>query len=68
VSANLNLYFIFAVCIFYCISILLAILHDVCFYVGLGGRIILKCMLRKLDSRMWTAFIWLRLETNSGPL
>jgi hypothetical protein len=31
---------------------------------GVDGRIILKCMSRKLDRRMWTGFISLRIGTN----
>jgi hypothetical protein len=32
------------------------------------GRIILERMLGKLYGRMWTGCIWLRVETNGGPL
>ena len=28
--------------------------------VGVGGRIILKRILRKWDERTWTEFVWLR--------
>jgi hypothetical protein len=30
------------------------------------GRIILKCILKKQDVRVWTGFIWLRIETAGG--
>jgi len=35
--------------------------------LGLGGIIILKCMLKKWDGRMWTGSIWFRQETSGGP-
>jgi hypothetical protein len=32
------------------------------------GRIILKCVLYKLDVTVWTVVIWLRLGAGGGPL
>jgi hypothetical protein len=35
---------------------------------GLGGRIILRCIFRKLDAGVRTESIWLRLGTDGGYL
>jgi hypothetical protein len=32
--------------------------------LGLDGRIILKCILKKWDGRVWTGFTWLRMGRN----
>jgi hypothetical protein len=32
------------------------------------GRIILKCVSKKLDLMMWTRFIWFRIGTSVGTL
>jgi len=33
---------------------------------GIGGRIILKWLLKKLE-RAWTQLIWFRIGTGGGP-
>jgi hypothetical protein len=33
--------------------------------LGIDGRVILKWILRHLDARVWTGFMWNRLGTNS---
>jgi hypothetical protein len=35
--------------------------------LGIGGKIILKRILEKQGGKLWTGFIWLRIET-SGEL
>jgi hypothetical protein len=35
--------------------------------LGVDGRIILKFILRKLDGRAWSGFVWLRIN-GSGVL
>jgi hypothetical protein len=37
-------------------------------HFGVDGRIILEWILGKQDGRMWTSFIWLRLETSDWLL
>ena len=32
------------------------------------GRIILRCIFRKLDVRLWNGSSWLRIETDGGYL
>jgi hypothetical protein len=32
------------------------------------GRIILKCVSKKVNLRMWTRFIWIRIATSVGLL
>jgi hypothetical protein len=36
-------------------------------YVGLGGKIMLKWILRKLFE-VWIGFVWLKIGTSGGPL
>jgi hypothetical protein len=36
---------------------------DVARKTTVGGRIILKCILEKLDGVVWTGFIWLMIDT-----
>jgi hypothetical protein len=36
--------------------------------LGVDGRIILKWILREYVRRMWTRFIWLKIETGGGLL
>jgi hypothetical protein len=36
--------------------------------LGVDGRIILKCMLKKKGVRVWAGFIWLRTGTSGGLL
>jgi hypothetical protein len=36
-------------------------------HLDVGGRIMLKCILKKQDGVVWTALIWLRIG-NSGRL
>jgi len=36
--------------------------------LGAGERIILRWMLTKDGGKVWTGFIWLRIETSSGLL
>jgi len=33
---------------------------------GVNGRIILKCIIRKLNERAWIASMWLRIGTAGG--
>jgi len=33
---------------------------------GINGRIILKCIIRKLNERAWIASMWLRIGTGGG--
>jgi hypothetical protein len=35
---------------------------------GIDGRIILEWILGKLDRKVWTGFIWLRIETSDELL
>jgi hypothetical protein len=35
-------------------------------YLDVGGRIILKWFLEKLDGVVWTVFTWLRMENSGG--
>jgi hypothetical protein len=35
---------------------------------GIDGKIILRCVFRKLDVRVWTVLSWLRIETGCGHL
>jgi hypothetical protein len=35
---------------------------------GVGGRIILRWIFRKLNVRVWTGLSWLRIETGGGHL
>jgi hypothetical protein len=37
-------------------------------YVEVGGRIILKWILKKWDGEAWTGLIWLRVGTGGGYL
>jgi hypothetical protein len=32
--------------------------------IGIYRRMILKCIIKKWDGRVWTGFIWLRMGTN----
>jgi hypothetical protein len=32
-------------------------------YLGIGGRIILQLILKKLDEEAWTGLLWLRIGT-----
>jgi hypothetical protein len=34
--------------------------------VGVDGKIILKCIFKKLDGEWWTGLIWLRVNTSGG--
>jgi len=34
--------------------------------LGISGRIILRCILKKWDLRSWTGSIWLRTGTGGG--
>jgi hypothetical protein len=34
--------------------------------LGINGRLILRCILRKWDLRAWTGSIWLRIRTGGG--
>jgi hypothetical protein len=34
----------------------------------LNGRIILKCILKKRDGKLWAEFIWLRARAGGGIL
>jgi hypothetical protein len=36
--------------------------------LDIGGRIILRCVLKKWDGVVWTGLIWLRTETNGEIL
>jgi hypothetical protein len=36
--------------------------------LGIGGRIILKLIFKKLDEETWTELIWLRIGTGGGLL
>jgi len=36
--------------------------------LGVDGRIILRWIFRKLDARVWTGSIWLRVGTGGGHL
>jgi len=36
--------------------------------VGVDGKIILICVLKKLDGETWTELIWLRIGTGGGLL
>jgi hypothetical protein len=36
--------------------------------LGIGGRTILKRILKKYSGRVWTGFIWLRIGTGGGLL
>jgi len=36
--------------------------------LGVHGNIILEWMLKKLDRRLWSEFIWLRTGTSGGLL
>jgi hypothetical protein len=35
--------------------------------IGVGRKVILECILGKQGGKMWTGFVWLRIET-SGVL
>jgi hypothetical protein len=35
-------------------------------YITVDGRIILKWILGKQGGRLWTGFIWFRIETSGG--
>jgi len=36
--------------------------------IGANERIILKCSRNKLDGRLWTGLIWLRIRTSGWSL
>jgi hypothetical protein len=36
--------------------------------LGVDGRIILKCMLKELDARVWDGFIWLLIGSGGWLL
>jgi hypothetical protein len=36
--------------------------------LGVDGRIILEWILEKQNRKLWTVFIWLRIEASSGIL
>jgi hypothetical protein len=36
--------------------------------IGIGGRIILKCILEKCDERVWTGFVWRKIGIIGGFL
>jgi hypothetical protein len=36
--------------------------------LGVDGRIILKLILKNYDVRMWTRFVWFRIESSSRLL
>jgi hypothetical protein len=42
--------------------------RDHCEDLGVDGRIILECMLGKYGERVWTGFMWFRIETSGGLL
>jgi hypothetical protein len=33
--------------------------------LGVGGRIILKCIFRRIGFGVWFGFIWFRIKTNA---
>jgi hypothetical protein len=37
-------------------------------HLGIGGRIILKCIFKKWDVETWTRLLWLRTGTDDGPM
>jgi hypothetical protein len=36
--------------------------------LGVDGKIILECVLRKLGGKVWAASLWLRIGTSDGLL
>ena len=36
--------------------------------LGVDGKVILKCMLRKYDVRLWTGFGWVSVRISAGML
>jgi hypothetical protein len=36
--------------------------------LGVDGRIILRCVLKKKGVRVWTGFIWLKIGISGGLL
>jgi hypothetical protein len=36
--------------------------------LGIDGRIILECIVRKQSGKIWAGFIWLRIGTSGGIL
>jgi hypothetical protein len=36
--------------------------------LGIDGRVVLKCILKKLSEMVWTAFIWARIGNTGRPL
>jgi hypothetical protein len=37
-------------------------------YLSVDWKIILECMIGKYDRKVWTGYVWLRIETNDGLL
>jgi hypothetical protein len=42
--------------------------RDHLYDLGIDGKIIFERALGKYSGKVWTGFIWLRIETNSGLL
>jgi hypothetical protein len=36
--------------------------------LGVDGRILLKCILKKWDEKTWTGLLWLRIGAGDRPL
>jgi hypothetical protein len=37
-------------------------------YMGVDGMILLKCIFKKWNMKLWTGFNWLRIATGGGLL